>query len=78
MEPRAKQFYERYVAALGGIGPATGELMPRFEDLNERTRSAWEAVADPDAPRQACHGSLLPPAMGRLNVTLPNDTLTTR
>jgi hypothetical protein len=76
MEPKAKVLYERYVAALGGVGPLA-EQMPRFEDLNDRTRAAWVAVADPDAPRQPCHGSLLPPVTGTLVMAGSGDELKT-
>jgi hypothetical protein len=78
MEPTAKVLYERYVAATGGEYPISPVLMVRWEDLDNAERAIWEAVANPEAPRQPCHGSLLPPATGTLNITLPDDTVKTR
>lgn len=54
MEARARAAYEAFVAALGGVA--------RWDELDERERSAWRAVAA-SAARVEEHGRAVPRAI---------------
>lgn len=45
MGDMAKVAYEAYVRAAAGRSLATGELLPQWDELSSKIKSAWDAAA---------------------------------